>query len=106
MAQLPLDFGFASSERKSVEPFVTCHIGKDGLNHGHSMAVDLFALLTVDSLFHPVGMLGFGLIFIEDKGDLSSLSVYSVGWAGALFSFVVEGKCFGAVELGNWLSGI
>ena len=75
---LGLDFFFAS-EAEAVELFVVGEVAENGFDHGHAVAVDLFAFLAVDAMLHPVGVIGFTVFLFDDERDLSSVAFAMVG---------------------------
>ena len=55
--QLPLalDLGFPS-QTEAFKAFVAGDVGEHRLDHRHAVAVDEFAFIAVDALFHPVSV--------------------------------------------------
>lgn len=54
---MSLDFSL-STQTKSIESFIRADIAKHRLNDGHSMAIDKFHFVRIDTMFHPVGIVG------------------------------------------------
>mgnify|MGYP003644558831 FL=1 len=55
--QLPLALYFVfASQAEAVQSFVGADVAEDRFDNGHPVAVDLFAVGAVDSMFHPVGV--------------------------------------------------
>lgn len=42
---------------EAFEALVRADIGKHRFDHGHAMAVDLFTVVGIDTLFHPIGVI-------------------------------------------------
>ena len=73
--QLPLTLHFfLSSQAEAIQTFVAADVAEHGLNHGHAMTVNRFALLAIDSVFHPVGI-RWAAPELQGVGDLSSFSL-------------------------------
>ena len=87
--QLPLGLHFfLASHAKSVQFFIAADIAEHGFYHGHSVAVDLLALVTVDPVFHPIGVVWFALVF-ENKRDMSTGPFTVLGSAWVLHALVL-----------------
>jgi len=74
---LALNLGFAS-QAEAVQSFVSADITKDRFNDRHAVAVNLFALGTIHTVFHPVGVAGWSFV-IKREADLASGSISVVG---------------------------
>ena len=69
--QLPLTLHFfLSSQAEAIQTFVAADVTEHGLNYGHAMTVNRFALLAIDSVFHPVGI-RWAAPELQGVGDLS-----------------------------------
>ena len=91
--QLPLTLHLLfAPQAEAIQTFVTANVAEHGLNHGHAMTVNRFALLAIDSVFHPVGI-RWAAPELQGVGDLSSFSLAVICRAGILHALML----FGAV---------
>jgi len=55
--QLPLTLHLLfAPQAEAIQALVAADVTEHGLNHRHAMTVNRFALLAIDSVFHPVGI--------------------------------------------------
>ena len=72
-----IHFDFAPQAKPS-QSFIYGKISKYGFNNRHAVTVDLFALVAIDSVFHPVRVVGFPIL-AEDERDLSPIAFAMIG---------------------------
>jgi hypothetical protein len=75
---LPLDFLFPS-QAKAIKSFVRADVTKHRFDDRHTMAVDLFAFVAIDTLLHPVGVVRGALVFLYYKRDLPTVTFAMIG---------------------------
>ena len=77
--ELPLALNLIlASQAEAVESFVGADIAEDWFNHGHPVAVNLLALGTIHTVFHPIGIAGWPFV-MKREADLSARSISVVG---------------------------
>jgi hypothetical protein len=55
--QLPLTLHLLfAPQTEAIQALIAADVAKHRLNHRHAMTVNHFALLAIDSVFHPVGI--------------------------------------------------
>ena len=66
--QLPLALDlFPATQAEAVQALGCTDVAEHRFHHRHAVAVDLFALLAVDSLFHPVGVVRQAFVFDGER---------------------------------------
>jgi len=61
--QLPLAlYLLFAPQAEAIQTFVAADVAEHRLNHRHAMTVNRFALLAIDSVFHPVGISPWGQV--------------------------------------------
>jgi hypothetical protein len=69
--QLPLTLHLLfAPQAEAIQTFVAADVTEHGLYHRHAMTVNRFALLAIDSVFHPVGI-RWAASELQGLGDLS-----------------------------------
>jgi hypothetical protein len=72
--QLPLTLHLLfAPQTEAIQTLVATDVAEHRLNHGYAMTVNRFALLTIDSVFHPVGIRRAAPEF-QSVRDLSSFA--------------------------------
>ena len=62
--QLPLTLHLLfAPQAEAIQTFVAADVAEYGLNHRHAMTVNRFALLAIDSVLHPVGVIWCTFVF-------------------------------------------
>ena len=73
--QLPLTLHLLfAPQTEAIQTLVATDVAEHRLNHRHAMTVNRFALLAIDSVFHPVGIRWAAPEF-QGVGDLSSFAL-------------------------------
>ena len=73
--QLPLTLHLLfAPQTEAIQTLVATDVAEHRLNHRHAMTVNRFALLAIDSVFHPVDIRWAKPEF-QGVGDLSSFAL-------------------------------
>lgn len=87
--QLPLTLHLLfAPQAEAIQTFIAANVAEHGLNYRHAMTVNRFALLAIDSVLHPVGVIWCAFVF-NGEGDLSAGAVAVVRRSGILHTFVL-----------------
>ena len=77
--ELPLSLYFLfSAQTKAIELFIRSDIAEYRFHYRHSMAVNMFSFVTIDSLLHPIRVVRF-TVALQDKGNLSAIAFSVIG---------------------------
>lgn len=86
---MPLALHFLlASQAEAIEAFGRANVAEHRPNHRHAVAVDLFALWAIDSVFHPVRVVGQAFV-LDSERDLPRRALAMVGGSGILHKLVL-----------------
>lgn len=78
--QLPLSLDLASAaQTETFEAFIGTDVGKHRLDHRQALTVDCLALVGVDTVFHPVGVVGAPCRALDDERHLPAMALTGIG---------------------------
>ena len=79
---------FLASQTEPVQSFVGANVAEHRFHHGHAVAVYFFASWAVDTVLHPIRVVGQALVFDSER-DLSAFAFPMVGGLRVLHALML-----------------